>query len=169
MISWVTPASPPVRRTETGSATGRAGEVAGEAAGGGEAAGDPGAAEPGTEGPPGAVDGASELTGNVLGTASGEVGSGVDVQPATGSARPRTTATSSARRHRAVAMRLTISAGRSPRRTRRGGAAQETAAFTSSVTCFCTAGLQARSAYATGQKSPSSRVAGSWKPSVEYR
>jgi RNA polymerase sigma factor (sigma-70 family) len=46
---------------------------------------------------------------------------------------------------------------------------QETAALTSSVILFSTAGLQSSSAYATGHRPPSSRLAASWKPRVEYR
>jgi hypothetical protein len=46
---------------------------------------------------------------------------------------------------------------------------QETAVFTSSTTFFSTVGLHFRSAYATGHRSPSSRLAASWKPKVEYR
>ena len=44
---------------------------------------------------------------------------------------------------------------------------QEIAAFTSSATFFSTAGLHFCSAYDTGHRSPSSRLAASWKPSVE--
>ncbi len=57
-------------------------------------------------------------------------------------------------------------APRAPRRRRNG---QETADFTSSTTFFSTAGLHLRSAYDTGHRSPSSRLAASWKPRVEYR
>jgi hypothetical protein len=46
---------------------------------------------------------------------------------------------------------------------------QETAAFTSSTTFFSTTGLHFWSAYDTGHRSPSSRLAASWKPRVEYR
>ena len=46
---------------------------------------------------------------------------------------------------------------------------QEIAAFTSSATFFSTVGLHFCSAYDTGHMSPSSRLAASWKPSVEYR
>jgi hypothetical protein len=46
---------------------------------------------------------------------------------------------------------------------------QEVADFTSSATCFSTFGLHFLSAKATGHRSPSSRFAASWKPSVEYR
>ena len=55
---------------------------------------------------------------------------------------------------------------RSARRPRNG---QETAAFTSSATFFSTMGLHFLSAYDTGHTSPSSRLAASWKPRVEYR
>ncbi len=48
-----------------------------------------------------------------------------------------------------------------------GGAGQEMAACTSSVTFFSTAGLHCFSAYVTGHTSPSSRFAVSWKPRVE--
>jgi hypothetical protein len=44
---------------------------------------------------------------------------------------------------------------------------QEMAAFTSSMTFFSAIGLHFFSAYATGQMSPSSRFAASWKPRVE--
>ena len=47
------------------------------------------------------------------------------------------------------------------------GTGQEIAAVTSSATFFSTAGLHLFSAYATGHTSPSSRLAASWKPSVE--
>ena len=52
---------------------------------------------------------------------------------------------------------------------RRGGRGngQEIAAFTSSITLFSAVGLHFLSAYATGQISPSSRFAASWKPRVE--
>jgi pimeloyl-ACP methyl ester carboxylesterase len=46
---------------------------------------------------------------------------------------------------------------------------QETAAFTSSTTFLSTTGLHFWSAYDTGHRSPSSRLAASWKPRVEYR
>jgi hypothetical protein len=46
---------------------------------------------------------------------------------------------------------------------------QEAAAFTSSATFFSTAAFQPWSAYDTGHRSPSSRLAASWKPRVEYR
>ena len=49
------------------------------------------------------------------------------------------------------------------------GTGQEMAAFTSSATFFCTTGLHFWSAYDTGHRSPSSRLAASWKPRVEYR
>ncbi len=55
------------------------------------------------------------------------------------------------------------------RHGRRGGNGQETAAFTSSATFFSTTALHFCSAYDTGHRSPSSRLAVSWKPSVEYR
>jgi hypothetical protein len=52
---------------------------------------------------------------------------------------------------------------------RRGGRGndQEMAAFTSSMTLFSAMGLHFLSAYETGQMSPSSRFAASWKPRVE--
>jgi len=46
---------------------------------------------------------------------------------------------------------------------------QETAAFTSSTTFFSTRALHFCSAYDTGHRFPSSRLAASWKPRVEYR
>ena len=46
---------------------------------------------------------------------------------------------------------------------------QEAAAFTSSTTFFSTPALHLCSAYDTGHRSPSSRLAASWKPRVEYR
>jgi hypothetical protein len=49
------------------------------------------------------------------------------------------------------------------------GHGQEMAAFTSSMTLFCTTGLHSWSAYDTGHMSPSSRFAASWNPRVEYR
>ena len=59
---------------------------------------------------------------------------------------------------------------RRPARGRRArGPGQEIAAFTSSATFFSTMGLHFLSAYATGHMSPSSRLAASWKPRVEYR
>ena len=48
-----------------------------------------------------------------------------------------------------------------------GPPAQDTAAFTSAMTFFSTAGLHLLSANDTGHRSPSSRLAASWKPSVE--
>ena len=61
------------------------------------------------------------------------------------------------------------SLGSSPHSGRRGRHGQEIAAFTSSTTFFSTAGLHFWSAYDTGHRSPSSRLAASWKPRVEYR
>lgn len=55
-----------------------------------------------------------------------------------------------------------------PRAGSRGNG-QETAAFTSSTTFFSTTALHFCSAYDTGHRSPSSRLAASWKPRVEYR
>ena len=54
---------------------------------------------------------------------------------------------------------------------RRGGRGygQETAALTSSATLFSTTALHFCSANSTGHRSPSSRLAASWKPRVEYR
>jgi Glycosyl hydrolases family 16 len=49
------------------------------------------------------------------------------------------------------------------------GSGQEIAALTSSATFFSTVGLHFWSAYDTGHMSPSSRLAASWKPRVEYR
>ena len=49
------------------------------------------------------------------------------------------------------------------------GNGQETAAFTSSTIFFSTTALHFWSAYDTGHRSPSSRLAASWKPRVEYR
>ena len=45
---------------------------------------------------------------------------------------------------------------------------QDIAAFTSAATFFSTTGVHFVSAYDTGQKSPSSTFAASWKPRVEY-
>lgn len=49
------------------------------------------------------------------------------------------------------------------------GTGQEIAAVTSSTTFFSTTELHFSSAYDTGHMSPSSSVAASWKPKVEYR
>src|SRR5262245_1434738 len=57
-----------------------------------------------------------------------------------------------------------------PRAARgRRGHGQASAACTGSTILFSTAGLHLCSAYDTGHRSPSSRLAGSWKPRVEYR
>ena len=63
---------------------------------------------------------------------------------------------------------------RPDRLTRSDGArscdeAQAQAVLTSLTTFFSTAGLHCVRAYDTGQMSPSSRFAASWKPRVEYR
>jgi hypothetical protein len=49
------------------------------------------------------------------------------------------------------------------------GTGQKIAAVTSSATFFSTTGVHFLSAYDTGHRSPSSRLAASWKPRVEYR
>jgi hypothetical protein len=49
------------------------------------------------------------------------------------------------------------------------GTGQEIAACTSSATFFSTTGFHVLIAYDTGHRSPSSRLAASWKPRVEYR
>ncbi len=58
---------------------------------------------------------------------------------------------------------------RVPRREAVGDLVSRWRPVTSVTTVFSTAGLHCLSAYDTGQMSPSSSVAASWKPRVEYR
>jgi len=50
-----------------------------------------------------------------------------------------------------------------------GGRVTTAFGFTNSTTFASTTGLHFCSAYDTGHRSPSSRLAASWKPRVEYR
>jgi hypothetical protein len=99
--------------------------------------------------------GTIDLTTGKIGavtTDGGVMPKGPNLRLVTGSARLR--------RGRAVPVRLCRAAVRA-------ASGQEIAAFTSSTTFFSTAGVHSARAYDTGQMSPSSRFADSWKPRVE--